>query len=507
MIHHYIYIILLCLLSMSMTTSVYATNLVWVLLLLNWITEWNWREKFADFRHNYFLQAFLALLAVHILWLLGTENLSYALFDLQKKLPLFVIPLVVLTTPPPNKQESLSIGVLYVTTLLVVTIIGMVRYLTLADLPYREIVPYISHIRFGLNLCLGLFMLLWTAFQYRNLWIRSLCALLSLWFMAFLLLIHSYTALIILIVTSLVLVVAYRNHMDRRLHRITSLTVATLLFLTLGLAGYYCYDYYHLRPLSTQTLTPTTPNGNAYSHRDDGLIENGNYVHHYICKKEMRQEWTKRSDYPFDSCTNGHWSVYPTLLRYLNSMGFTKDSLGMTHLSDRDIAAIEKGIANYVYLEPGPRKMVYVLCYEFENYRCYHSVRDFSMLQRIELWRNGFQIFLQHPLFGVGTGDVPDACQARLETIDSPLASKHMHTHNQYLNFLLAFGLVGFAIILFFFVRAVVRTHSCRRFLFTAFLCIFLISCISEDTLETLAGITFTALFLSLLSTQVRIKN
>ncbi len=507
MLHHYIYIILLCLLSMSMTTSVYATNLVWVMLLLNWIIEWNWRDKFADFRHNYLLHAFLALLAVHILWLLGTENISYALYDLQKKIPLFVIPLVILTTQPPNKKESLAIGILYVTTLLVVTIIGLVRYLTIADLPYRDIVPYISHIRFGLNLCLGLFMLAWAAIHYRRKWFYLFAALLSLWFLSFLLLIHSYTAFIILMVSSVVLLIAYRHRMGRTLRITASTALCTFLLLILGLCGYYCYDYYHLRPLSTQPLSAKTPNGNAYMHRDDGLIENGNYVHYYICKQEMRQEWAKRSDYPFDSCTNGSWSVYPTLLRYLNSLGVTKDSLGMTHLTDHDIAAIEKGIANRVYLQHGPRKMIYVLCYEFENYRCYHSVRDFSMLQRIELWRNGFHVFWQHPLLGVGTGDVPDVCQARLEAIDSPLASKHMHTHNQYLNFLLAFGLIGFAVILFFFIRAIVRTHSCRRVLFSAFLCILLISFLSEDTLETLAGITFTALFLSLLSTQVRIKN
>ena len=33
-----------------MTTSVFFTNLLWVLLVVNWVVEWNWREKFADFR-------------------------------------------------------------------------------------------------------------------------------------------------------------------------------------------------------------------------------------------------------------------------------------------------------------------------------------------------------------------------------------------------------------------------------------------------------------------------
>jgi len=499
-VHRIIYILLLCLLAIFMTTSVFLTNLVWVLMLANWVIEWNWRDKFADFRHNYLLQAFLALLAVHIIWLFGTENISYALYDLQKKLPLFIIPLVILTTAPPNHKEAMNIGICYIGTLLVVTIIGLVRYLTISDLPYREIVPYISHIRFGLNLCLSLVLLTWTALKFRRPWLYIINAFLSLWFLSFLLLIHSYTSFIILLVTSVVLLLSYRHRMGKPLRIASFSIVGTLLLLTVGLCGYYCYDYYHLRPLSTNSLASTTPNGNPYLHHNDGLIENGNYVHYYVCEEEMKQEWCKRSNISFDSTTSTGWSVYTTLLRYLNGMGVTKDSLGMTHLTAEDIAAIEKGIANPVYTQAGPRKMVYVLCYEFENYRCYRSVRNFSMLQRIELWRNGFDVFLQHPLLGVGTGDVPDVCQAHLEASHSALAQKHMHTHNQYLNFILAFGLVGFAIIVFFFVYAIIRTQSCRRILFTAFLCIVLISFISEDTLETLAGITFTALFFSLLS-------
>ena len=205
------------------------------------------------------------------------------------------------------------------------------------------------------------------------------------------------------------------------------------------------------------------------------------------------------SSFPFDSITSTGYTVYPALLRYLGAMGYTKDSLGMTHLQPADIQAIEKGIANPVYLHPGPRKMFYVLFYEFENFRCFRSISNFSSLQRIELWRNAWQVFLRHPLFGVGTGDVADQCRQQMEAAHSPLADSGMHTHNQYLNFLLAFGLVGFLLILLSFIRAIHVEHLCRSALFTALLCIVLISFISEDTLETLAGITFVALGLSIL--------
>ena len=111
--HRFAYGVLLCLLAVAMTTSVFATNLLWFLLLVNWVAEWNWKEKFADFRSNYLLQAFLVLMAVHLLWLVGTSNMQYALFDIRKKLPLLAIPLVILTTRPLEYKESLNVGIAY----------------------------------------------------------------------------------------------------------------------------------------------------------------------------------------------------------------------------------------------------------------------------------------------------------------------------------------------------------------------------------------------------------
>ena len=538
-IHRKIYVVLLCLLAASMTTSVFATNLVWTLLLVNWVAEWNWKEKFADFRHNYLLQAFLVLLGVHLLWLIGTSNMEYALFDLQKKLPLFVIPLVVLTSRPLEQVERMNVAIAYVAAVMVVSIIGVVRYLTIPDLPYRDIIPYISHIRYGLNVCMTLVLLVYAAFHYRRTWLYVLNALLIVWFAVVLMMLHSYTAFIILLVTPLVLLVGYGRRMPRKSRRwVTALYCCVVLALA-ALVGSYAHDYYHLRPLSTQPTQARTANGNPYLHYQDGLIENGNYIHLNVCEQEMREQWAKMSDFPIDSLTPIGYTAYPALLRYLNGMGVTKDSVGMTHLTPVDVAAIEKGIANPVYLKSGPRKMLYVLFYEYENYRCYHSVSNFSVLQRLELWAAGWRVFLQHPLLGVGTGDVVDASHQQLREMDSPLADTELHTHNQYLNFLVAFGLLGFGLIVFFFVRAIIKgvkhssnqtikqssnqtikqsstqaiKHSSNQaikqssILYVAFLCILLISFVSEDTLETLAGITFSVMGFALLAPRQSVEN
>ena len=309
-IHRKIYVVLLCLLAASMTTSVFAANLVWTLLLVNWVAEWNWKEKFADFRHNYRLQAFLVLLGVHLLWLIGTSNMDYALFDLQKKLPLFAIPLVVLTSRPLEHRERLNVGIAYTAAVMVVSIIGVVRYLTIPDLPYRDIIPYISHIRYGLNVCMTLVLLVYAAFHYRRTWLYVLNSLLIVWFAVVLMMLHSYTAFIILLVAPLVLLVCYWCRMSRKSRRwVTALYCCVVLALA-ALVGSYAYDYYHLRPLSTEPTQAYTANGNPYLHYQDGLIENGNYIHLNVCEQEMREQWQNSATIP---STLSHPSATPSI--------------------------------------------------------------------------------------------------------------------------------------------------------------------------------------------------
>ena len=507
-----------------MTTSVFFTNMAWVFLFANWVFEGHWREKFADFRHNRPLHLILALASVTLLWSLGSHDLDNTLFVLQTELPMLAIPLVVLTSKPLDRRELRCVAVCYVGAVFVMTVVGFVRYLTLPDLPYRDIVPHISHIRFGLNLCFCIVLLVVgasstsitssTSTTSKTMITRLWGWGLALWFLFFIFLIHAYTSIIILLMLALAMPLACWRRLTPKV-RWLALSAGVVAWLLVGGATiYYHHEYYTLRAPSTNVQQPIfTANGNPYLHRQDGLIENGNYVHQYVCELEMRQQWPNLSDYPFDSLTPVGYTVYPALLRYLNGMGLTKDSLGMTHLTPTDVAAIEQGIANPVYLQHGPRKLFYVLFYEYENYRCFRSVSNFSTLQRLELWRAGWQLHREAPFLGLGTGNIGHALQEHLEQDHSPLAGTNMHLHNQYLTFLVAFGWLGFLIIAFFFLRCLRYSHihtlvpQGHRPQFThshillAHTLIVLISFLADNTLATLAGITFVTLGFSLLAT------
>ncbi len=487
---------LLCLLAVGMTTSVFLTNLVWVLLLANWVAEWDWGARLKALRSSRLLQAFLVLMGIHLLWLAGTADLAYGLYDIQKKLPLAAIPLVVLTSRPLARRELLCVAAAHGGTLLVLSVIGVVRLLTIPGLPYRELVPYISHIRLGLNICLFIGAAAALLFRCRRRWVWAAGAGAALWMLFFLYLLRAYTAFAVLFVSAAVLLICRGRRLPAPLRLglpalfAAAVAAVALLFL------HYRHDYY---TLPTAAALPTaTANGNPYTHGTDGLIENGAVVSQCVCEEELRQQWPRYSRVPIDSLTPVGYPVLPALVRYLNAIGATKDSAGLTRLAPADVAAIEQGVANPVYLSPGPRRLFYVLFFEQESRRCHGSVSNFSMLQRYELWEAGFRLFLRRPFFGAGTGDVPRELDAELAADGSPLAGSGLHTHSQYLNFLLAFGLTGFLLIAAAFARALRRRPCSGLFIF--FLCITLVSFLTEDTLETLAGITFVAFGFALLA-------
>lgn len=512
-VHRLLYLVLLCLLVMALPTSNFVMNMAWVFLGVNWLVEADFKRKFANFRSNYLLQAFLVLMSVHLLWLLPSANISYGLDDIRKKLPLLVVPLVVLTSRPLQRKEQHWVVLCYLASLTVVSVIGLVRYITMPNLPYREVIPYISHIRFSLNLCLASVMLVYAVFRYRHtphhrLLTTVAVVLLILYLNLLFPILQSYTALVIFVVLTVVLLVVYWY----RVAVLKRWLLVSLLVLSMAGAAaavlLIARDYYRPCALLQQPRKAFTANGNPYTFSEDGLMENGNYIAYYVCKSELCAAWPLVSSVPIDSVSDNGYALYYTLVRYLNARGLTKDSAAVLSLTPSDVRAIERGVANPYYEESGfLRRTIYAMLFERDNARLFGNIRNFSFGERSELWRCGWQVFLRHPLFGVGTGDGVDQLHSYLRTSHSQLSGTHKHIHNQYLTFMVSFGLFGMAVLLFFFLRAWIRCHPSRSLLLTVMITITLVSFVSEDTLETLAGVLFVAIFLSLFSNDSKINT
>lgn len=123
--------------------------------------------------------------------------------------------------------------------------------------------------------------------------------------------------------------------------RLSVWVLLTILWLfQLSYAAHIADSYFVQRELPKSQLPLLTKNGHRYTH--DTLrqeYQNGYQTWLYVCPEELRAEWSKRSTRPYDSLAE-------TLICYLTSLGHRKDSVGMTFLTQADIAAIEHGTYN-----------------------------------------------------------------------------------------------------------------------------------------------------------------
>ena len=99
-----------------------------------------------------------------------------------------------------------------------------------------------------------------------------------------------------------------------------------------------------------------------------------------------------------------------------------------------------------------------------------------------------------HPWFGVGTGDVKDAFQQVLQETESPIDGILVRSHNQYISFCMAFGIIGLTVILFSLLYPPFATQK-KTMLYGIFLLIMLISMLTDDSLERQDGVSLFAIF------------
>lgn len=484
--HRQIYLVLLTLLGGSMVVSQGLTNVLWVSLAINWLLEGRWREKWQMAKASRLLQAIAVLWIAYMIGSFASGSLQEALTNLEIRSALAVVPLVILTTAPVEGRERKTILWLYVGTVTVVTMIAAVRLFTIDGLPYREAVPFTSHIRFALHCCMVIFFCLLE--HPRGRWRWGAYAV-AVWMMAFLFIIQSYTAMAMLAIVWPVLTIVYRRRWTLALVAVVAVG-ATMLIIG-------CRSYYRLIPMAQAPLRATTAGGRPYMHQQDGLIENGNYVNNYICLEELRSEWGRRSTARLDSmAANGH-TLEPALIRYLNALGLPKDSVGVASMTESQIHDVEKGIANPVYAHDWVgKRMLYAMLYEYENYRCYRSVEGFTFLQRLAVWKAGWQLVMRNPWFGGGVCKLHHRVAEQLETMDSPLKGSGIHLHSQYLVWLVMFGFVGCAIVGFMFLRAAPSLRG-QSPLLIAWVLVVMFSFSTEYTLGVVAERIFCTWFLA----------
>lgn len=462
-------------------------------------------DKFTLFFRNKPALIFTFIYLVHLVGLFYTSDLSYAVKDLRVKLPLILLPVVISTMEKINSRHFRSIMIVYTTSVLVSTLISMFVLLTNQYTDIREISPFISPIRLGLNVSFAFFTLIYFIFHEKKFkpWQIIGFVFIAAWFLVFLFLLEAVTSIVIIFVVSI-------GYLFWRLLN-TLVFRQKVIFFVLAVTLPVLF-FIHVRNIVVDATTPPdidfskldthTKLGNPYKHDTIKLpIEDGKYVGLYLSYYELKRAWNKRSEIDFRGKAAKGQSIKATIVRYLTSKDLRKDAAGVEALSDEDIDLIEQGLANYNYVNsPGLRTRILKMIKGYEVYRKTGNPSGSSLMQRLEYLRASFKIINHNFIFGVGTGDIEDSFYAQFDSMNSSLESKYMyHAHNQFLGIFVALGLMGIVVFLVGLLYPPIALSGFKDYYFSIFFIIMIISMFSDDTLETQAGVTMFAFFFSLL--------
>jgi O-antigen ligase len=116
--------------------------------------------------------------------------------------------------------------------------------------------------------------------------------------------------------------------------------------------------------------------------------------------------------------------------------------------------------------------------------------------ERILIWWYTFEITNENFLFGVGTGDVKDHLLEKYyeKEMDNALQLE-LNAHNQYLQILIAMGIIGMVVLLLNLVLPTLYSIEQKHFLYFIFLMLIGFNFLFESMLETQAGVVFYAFF------------
>ena len=515
------YLLGLLMVAVGLTLSPFLMGMSQFWLVLVWLVDASlpplkggqggFKDKFSRFCNNKAAVLLVAFFLMHLVGLLYTADFQYAMKDLRVKLPILVMPFVLSSMPPLDRKRFDFVMLVYVLSVFVATLFSFSTYLKHDYEDVREISHFISHIRFCLNIVFCMAIIGYYLVKSRKVvepvetpvlkcLNRFLQCFLLLWFVYQIYIFESLSGYVIFAAVVVVSAVyAFLRWKKGRGWRIAvGVSALAVLLVASVVLKRQIKPLLKVESVDFSTLEQKTAQGNDYWH--DTIynpVEDGKFVGLYYCKKEMQEAWSERSNLPFEGTTTNGENLEATLARYLTSKDLRKDAQGVMALTDEDIRNIEQGVANYKnWKHPGLQARLSSTLFEYNLYRRFNNPNGGSLAQRIEFTRASFHIIGQHPWFGVGTGDVPQAFSQAYDEIQSPLKEEfRFRAHNQYLAIAVAFGLVGLVFFLFVLLFPWLSSRRNHTYLYLVFLCIMLLSMFPEDTLETQAGASLFAFF------------
>jgi O-antigen ligase len=127
-------------------------------------------------------------------------------------------------------------------------------------------------------------------------------------------------------------------------------------------------------------------------------------------------------------------------------------------------------------------------------------IEKLKLDNRVPIWRSAIKVIRHNLFFGVGAGDASaEIRKAYKDAGYTEMYYDNLNAHNQYLEILLANGLVGLLIMLSVIAFLVYKAILSRNLLLGLYISVIIIFFLFESVLNRIAGVTFFSLFSFLL--------
>lgn len=503
--HRYIFLFGIIGLVSGMLFGTVPTSIPQIILAANWLLERNFSEKIYQLKTNRVFLTIITLYLLHLAGMIYTENTQQGLNELRNKLPLLSLPIILFSTKPLNPKEFKLLFNFFFLSVFVSTICCYLIYAGYTRkiiIDVRNASVFMSHIRFSLFIAFAIIALVYYSLK-ENFWVLKLAYILtSCWLLYFMYKMEMATGFLCLLIAAGILIISYSL---KRLNKTAVIAFGLALLVFFGIViNWGLSSLKMFEPVSTNPsnqIFEKNKNGRLLHHdKFSKVAENGNLIFININVFELEKEWNQRSNINFNEFDRKGNELKFTALRFLASKGLTKDSLGVASLSEKEITAIENGNTNYKYnINSGLISKCRALVWEYAKYKRGENPSGHTITMRLEFWKNATYIIYNNPVFGVGTGDIQDAFDKMYVQTKSKLDPVwRLRCHNQYLAITVAFGFVGILVFLFFLFYPAIILRRKLHYLYWPFFIIALLSFITEDTLETQAGVSFFIFFQAL---------
>ena len=472
------------------------------LLLILFLTG-KFKEKRDFIAQEKTIWVLAGIYAIYLVGMFFCKDLSLGLWELKRYIFWAILPLSIALIPNVSEKKIWYLLAIYVFMVFSASIHASIRivFSDFFQLSNVRDAAKISHVSLSIQVVFAVYVLLVSKLLKTpvlgklNKWIvLLLCA----WLVFFLGFQKSLNAWLALYFSGILFFIwISKNIKYRKVFSVffVLFTIAPFLYV-----GWVSYNYFNLKEKEPD-YTLRTASNNLYNFKTNSFqTENGYHVYWYVCNEELENAWNDVSDIKLDEKDASGYSIYYTLLRYMTSKGLKKDSVGVANLSINDIKNIEAGVANVLFVDKKyllyPR--IYQTIWELECY--YHSgnPNNQSLSQRIEYLKATFYI-LKHNVWGIGTGNFKCAFDDAFIQINSKLKPElRNYVHNQYLNYIVKFGVLGFLLIMTFIVLALKWKKQFKNVLSLLLITIVGITCLGETTLETHVGLHFFLFFISI---------